>query len=449
MSPLPSAEPHLGPLVVHPQNPRYFADGTGKAVYLTGSHTWNNLQHNGAYPAVDFAEYLDFLRKYNHNFIRLWAWEQAAWDPWSKSCVEVGPVAFRRTGPGEALDAKPKFDLTKLDDGYFARLRERVAAAQARGIYVSIMLFEGWSVEKKGQVGNPWQGHPFNRANNINGIDGDLDGDGQGPEIHTLGAPQAILDLQHAYVRRVIDTVNDLDNVLYEIGNEMHPGSTEWQYRMIDFIHDYEQGKPKRHPVGMTGAPIGNAALFASPADWIAPTGADGYNADPPAADGRKVILSDVDHVWPKDFSCWPWKSFTRGLNTAYMDLYGATKIGDKDITALTFCGAWLTSHDPARRRMGYTRALAARIDLGAMTPRGDLSSTGYCLAAPGKEYVVYQPDSGPFRVDLAGDGTFAVEWINAETGDVTPGKPVKAPAETPFEPPFTGDAVLHLHRQP
>ncbi len=31
-------------------------------------------------------------------------------------------------------------------------------------------------------------------------------------------------------------------NVLYEIGNETHPSSTEWQYHMIRFIHEYENG---------------------------------------------------------------------------------------------------------------------------------------------------------------------------------------------------------------
>ena len=247
--PGPSADqPAAGPLTVHPTNPRYFTDGSGKAVFLTGSHTWNNLQHNSVYPPVEFYTYLDFLQKHNHNFIRLWTWEQAGWDPWAEEHVEVGPVAFVRTGPGQALDGEPKFDLTRPNDAYFERLRERVAAARARGIYVSVMLFEGWSVERKGQVGNPWQGHPFNKANNVNGVDGDLNHDGQGPEIHTLDAPEAILDVQHAYVRRVIDTVNDLDNVLYEIGNEMHPGSVQWQYRMIDFIHEYERASRSNIP---------------------------------------------------------------------------------------------------------------------------------------------------------------------------------------------------------
>ena len=39
--------PGPGPLVVSARNPRYFThrdDDTGRAVYLTGSHIWNNLQ---------------------------------------------------------------------------------------------------------------------------------------------------------------------------------------------------------------------------------------------------------------------------------------------------------------------------------------------------------------------------------------------------------------------
>jgi len=35
------------PLSVHPTTPRYFTDGTGKAILLTGAHTWNSLQDMG------------------------------------------------------------------------------------------------------------------------------------------------------------------------------------------------------------------------------------------------------------------------------------------------------------------------------------------------------------------------------------------------------------------
>ena len=136
--------------------------------------------------------------------------------------------------------------------------------------------------------------------------------------------------------------------------------------------------------------------MFASPADWISPTSKDGYNTDPPAADGSKVIIADVDHVWPKQYRPWVWKSLTRGLNTAFMDLYGATTIGDKQIKDLRFVGDWVSQHETTRKNMGYSHRYAERMDLAAMTPRVDLSSTGFCLAAPGREYLVYQPGESP-----------------------------------------------------
>ena len=54
----------VGPLRGCEENPRYFADGSGRAVYLTGSHTWSNLKDMGGEDppaAFDFDAYLDFL----------------------------------------------------------------------------------------------------------------------------------------------------------------------------------------------------------------------------------------------------------------------------------------------------------------------------------------------------------------------------------------------------
>ena len=140
----------MGPLSVHPDNPRYFRNpATGKAVYLTGSHTWNNLQDmepKGSTGSFDFDGYLDFLVKHHHNFIRLWRWESTTTSSGDKEKARsfvVAPHPWKRTGPGMALDGKPKFDLTQFDPDYFKRLRSRVQAARQRGIYVSVMLFEG------------------------------------------------------------------------------------------------------------------------------------------------------------------------------------------------------------------------------------------------------------------------------------------------------------------
>ncbi len=77
------AAPAAGPLKVLPGNPRYFTDGGGKVVFLTGSHTWNNLVDIDrltppANPVIDFEEYLDFLAAHHHNCFRLWTWDNSA-----------------------------------------------------------------------------------------------------------------------------------------------------------------------------------------------------------------------------------------------------------------------------------------------------------------------------------------------------------------------------------
>ena len=54
-------------------------------------------------------------------------------------------------------DEKPKFDLTRFNPDYFDRMREHIQAAKARGMYVSVMLFEGWEM----QFTDAWIYHPI------------------------------------------------------------------------------------------------------------------------------------------------------------------------------------------------------------------------------------------------------------------------------------------------
>ena len=244
-----------GPLKVSSTNPRYFADRLGRVVYLTGFHTWSSLQDADRFDPprrFDFDRYLWYLQAYHHNFIRLWTTEQANWVPWRPYDFRIEPAAYLRSGQGLALDGKPKFDVSRFNEAYFSRLRERVKVAGEHGMYVSVMLFNGWSVEKKGERWeDPWRGHPLHRDNNINGLDGDPHRTGTGSDVHAL-RDRRIRDAQEAYVTKVVDAVNDLDNVLFEICNECQDGSVEWQYHMIRFVHQLESSRSKQHPVGMT-----------------------------------------------------------------------------------------------------------------------------------------------------------------------------------------------------
>lgn len=434
-----------GPLQIHPANPRYFADRCGRAVYLTGSHTWDSLQDLGQSdppPVFDFDAYLDFLVARGHNFIRLWRWELLRWDTGAnqeempKELV-AAPHPWQRTGPGLALDGKPRFDLRQFDEAFFQRLRARVEQAGRRGLYVSIMLFEGWGLRF---VKGGWQAHPFHPGNRLPLEEGDPPGQVDGKSLFTLASP-AITALQEAYVRQVVDTVNDLDNALYEIANESDFATTQWQYRLIRQLKIYQAGKPNQHPVGMTSIGYGVddlGRLLDSPADWISPN-PDGfdYKNDPPAATGAKVMLLDTDHLWGVGGSVqWVWKSFMRGLNPIFMDPYlrQVLDMGDE--------AEWET----CRRALGVTRRLAEAVGLDAVVPCPELASSGYCLAEPGRVYLVYLPEGGEVRVELSAvRGQVSAEWLDPRTGETRDGGEAQGGSWVAWSAPAAGDAVLCL----
>jgi hypothetical protein len=490
-----------GPLAVSGTNPRYFtaaSDPERRAIYLTGSHIWNNF-HDGMGPGSDCAEtpeqldydaYLAFLKEHGHNFIRLWRWEQF------KSQAAGGnyhlcmtPQPWPRTGPGTAKDGKPKFDLTRFDNAYFDRLRERVIAAGEEGIYVAVMLFDGWAIHLSPPPDNV-EGHPFHAANNVNeiGITSILD-------YQVLPLDPRVRALQEAYVRRVVDTVHNLPNVLYEVANESSGGgevdpsmaealgldldnlpdwgdSTQWQYWVIDVVKQYEEQMGyERHPIGITMQwPIAdqtkvNGPLLNSKADWISP----GYDdeifaegghpaapggppsrwyADPPAADGRKVVITDTDHYAPgQGDALWAWKSFLRGHHPILMDFGIIDGVTPQDSSSGT---TPYEAFESARYAMGDTLRFAERMSLIRMEPRGDLSSTGYTLANPGEEYLILQPSGtgDPFTVSLEA-GTYSAEWFSVngreirESGSLT----VESSGSADFTAPFaqTGPSVLYL----
>ena len=60
-----------------------------------------------------------------------------------------------------------KFDLTKIDQSYFDRLRARTDTLRKAGIYVGVYLFTGEFLKSFRCSSD---GYPFTGANNINGV---------------------------------------------------------------------------------------------------------------------------------------------------------------------------------------------------------------------------------------------------------------------------------------
>jgi Bacterial Ig domain/IPT/TIG domain/Purple acid Phosphatase, N-terminal domain/Putative collagen-binding domain of a collagenase len=459
-----SASSSMGPLVQSTTNPHYFVvSGTNKAVLLGGSQTWNSFQdtgNNGATVTLDFNAYVTFLEAHGDNATILWRKDLPTYCNWGAGGGDwlMGPWPWPRSGGAGgtqmASDGLPAFDLSQFNQAYFDRLRARTVQLQSSNIYAIVELFDGLGLSNN-RCSN--DGYPFTGGNNVNGID-----DGGGTNSMTMTAPNAITNIQDAYVKKVIDTVHDLPNVLYETSEEA-PASSWWEDHMSLLIHTYEQTTyGLQHPVGIGAGSYGSNADWVAPTNWPSPTSSCGGGT--PAC---KVNINDSDHSY---YGMWNdtaqqnrkfiWENFTNGADVLFMDPYliywssGNRNLCDNSILPVHgVCTApdsrWDNFRDNIGAMLNYGNT---KLDLVKMTPQPSLSSTGFCLTqnvAVGAEFIVYFPNGGQQTVDLSLESgrTLNVEWFDPANLTYSAAGTVSGGSVHSFTPPWGSsyDAVLYL----
>jgi hypothetical protein len=140
-------------------------------------------------------------------------------NPYS-TCKPESPdyiAPFARTGPGQALDGQPKFNLEQWNPEFFERLHGFLSLASAYGIIVEVVLLSNTYAD------SIWALNPLNAKNNVNGL----------KEIHWpeyLSRRHAeVFGWQCAHVRKLVAETNRYDHVFYEICNEPGGGvPAEW-----------------------------------------------------------------------------------------------------------------------------------------------------------------------------------------------------------------------------
>ncbi|MFZ5830383.1 MAG: DUF4038 domain-containing protein [Planctomycetota bacterium] len=81
------------------------------------------------------------------------------------------------------------------------------------------------------------------------------------------------------------------------------------------------------------------------------------------------------------------------------------------------------------------------------LEPSDKLVSAGYCLAKPGREYVVFQKQPAPFTLEIANASSrLKAEWFNPRTGARTPAAPLNNGTVSLTPPSDWGSAPLVLH---
>jgi len=266
-------------------------------------------------------------------------------------------------------------------------------------------------------------------------------------------------------VDKVIDTLNDLPNVLWIVSEEAPNHTQWWNDHEISHTRTYEAGKRYQHPIGyaaLIGSP--DATIYNSDADWVAPAA----RVSPTTSCGSgkpacKVNVNDSDHsyweMWketPQQNRNYTWENFLNGSQVLFMDPYLVEYPREKRNLCVSptngICSGPDPRYDNLRDNLGYTLKYSRKVNLALVTPHGSLSSTGYCLAQTppvGAEYLVYAPSGGAFTMDLSAmpaSRMLAVEWLNPTTGATIVKDPIRSGSSTQsFTPPFSGDAVLYL----
>jgi len=233
----PGAKNESRPAVsLHPENPRYFLFRGKPLVLIAATEHYGSVINR----PFDFERYLadaaDKRQTVTRTFL-LFREQQSARNP-SSPCKPESPdfvTPWPRTGPGNAIDGEPRFDLDQWNPEYFRRLHRFLSRASELGIVVELTLFSNTYGD------SVWALNPLRAENNLQGV-------GKIPwyEYTTLhNGP--LVERQMAYLSKIIQETSRYDNVYYEICNESggnadpHASVADvdaWQERVARLVRD-------------------------------------------------------------------------------------------------------------------------------------------------------------------------------------------------------------------
>ena len=236
------------PLRSSAAHPHYFERGVKPVILIGASDHFGSLM-NGAF---DYVHYLDVVNADGLNVMRVMSgvFTEPGRDGNTMEALPgklITPYA-RSSEPGYANGGN-KFDLSRWDDAYFARLRDLVAQAAKRGVVVNYLFFCPFMEDRKFTV-SPWkEGNYVKRPAPV-----------PWREIYTLDKGGGFVALQEALIRKVVAELRGADNVLFEIIYEARPEWTQagWLARMTEVLLTAQKEHGSKSPL-IQDAGVGTA----------------------------------------------------------------------------------------------------------------------------------------------------------------------------------------------
>ena len=408
------------PLKLHPENPHYFL-WKEKAAVLIGSG-----EHYGAVLNLDFdyAKYLGAYAGAGMNVTRTFT--GAYVEPQGAFKIErntLAPAPGRLICPW-ARSAEPgyvnggnKFDLTKWDEAFFARLKDFMAQAEKRGVIVEMNLFTPMYEQMQ------WDYSPMNARNNINGI-----GQAGKHEVYTLDKEPALLARQIEMTRKIVTELNGFDNLYFEAMNEPYFGGVTqaWHDRIADTIHETEKALPKKHLISWN---VANGAKqvdkphpaisilnfhYANPPDAVA----QNYALNLPIGENETGFKGTGDDHYRME----AWEFMLAGgalFNHLDYSYAAGHEDGDFPVKDPTPGGGGAT----VRKSFQFLRTFLERFDLPKMKPAPKLIRKGApehwrAIGDGAARFALYAKGAAPAEIIFAlPDGRWNQRWFDAGSG--------------------------------
>lgn len=453
------------PIRLHPGNPHYFLWRGEPAILITSGEHYGAVLNRD----FDYRRYLQELKSHRFNLTRIF----------SGTYREV-PGSFNITGntlapvPGSflcpwarsqtpgAADGGSKFDLTKWDENYFARVKDFIVNAGQCGVVVELVFFCTMYDDKV------WEASPMNVRNNVNGV-------GRVGKYEVFSArEEALLNAQRAVVRKLVTELNPFDNLYYEVCNEPYErgGLTKvWNDQIIVAVVETEGALPNKHLIAQ-GFPPSSAAIT----DLNPHVSILNFHAAKPETARLNYPLNKVlafDETGGAERSDrkyrtegWDW-IMAGGSVYDHLDFSFTTDQADGSAMPLP-AGTPGGGGPELRRQLQVLKAFVEKFDFIRLAPAGAMikghritgspadnpqspKATVRALAEAGQLYAIYVNGGTHAELELEFPaGTFRAEWVNTRTGHVEETETFKHPGGNRklASPSYVEDIALRLTRE-
>ncbi len=452
------------PIALHPRNGHYFL-WRGKPTILITS-----AEHYGVLLNLDF-DYVRYFKTLqadglNHTRVFSGTYREV---PGSFGITDnpLGPkpnryiCPWRRSNKKGYFDGGNKFDLTKWDPAYFARLTKLMTAAREAGVVVELTLFCPLYRDEL------WRASPMNAANNVNGI-----GKCKRTEVLTL-KHKRLVEVHLAFTRKIVLELNEFDNLFFEVCNEPYFGGVtmEWQHRIADTIIQTEADLPNKHLISMNIAngrkkvtkPHGGVSIFnfhyCVPPDTVAmnyglnkvigenETGFRGRHDFLYRSEGWDFLLAGGGLYNSLDYSFTP--KHPDGTFLKYKSPGGGSPALRKQLRILK---DFLYGFDFVRMRPDKTaiKSVSGGLSARALVERGKAYAIYLHVPLPRKPKKISDHLRDKVQATLALDlppGGYRADWLDVKTGKTTRSEQFthKTGAAALKSPTFANDAALRV----